>query len=281
MESLEHVKRSQPYKPRAGSIGALVGRDHEARLIQAAWMGGRDCLPLAPLLIGEPGMGKNRIIYELAESSGKNLYIFQGHEDVTAEDLACSVRIGQGGVQSIEYVLSALVTAMLEGGICFVDEIAKIRPRALALLVSVLDERRYIDSGLLGERVYAHTAFRFVAATNSADLDRNSLPDFIESRMRPTIEVGYPSSEEIERIIESRFPRLQADLKPALDQFWIEWRRFSPDTPPTPRDGIQVFTLASSLADFDAAGSEGPAAVTPDHVAAALTDLFRSLSFDR
>ena len=78
----------------------------------------------------------------------------QGHEDVTAEDLASSVRFRDSG-SGMEYVVSPLVTAMERGAICFIDEIGKIRPRALALLVSVLDERRYIDSTLLGTRIKA------------------------------------------------------------------------------------------------------------------------------
>jgi MoxR-like ATPase len=146
---------------------------------------------------------------------------------------------------------------MLNGGICFIDEIAKIRPRALALLVSVLDERRYIDSTLLGERVVAHEGFRFVAATNTADLEGNALPEFLKSRMRPVVSVGYPPKGEIEQIVLSRHSRLADQAENLLTCFWMEWERINPQTKPTPRDAVYAFDLALSLADFEAVGLSG------------------------
>lgn len=243
----KQVYLSQPYRAPAAQ---LVGRDAELRLVTAAWIAGRENLPLSPLLLGEPGVGKNRLIYELARRTGKELYIFQGHEDVSAEDLACAVRFSDDSARKMDYVASPLLTAMLLGGICFIDEIAKIRPRALALLVSVLDDRRYIDSTLLGERVVAQEAFRFVAATNTADLEGNALPEFVRSRMRPVIPVGYPPAEEINQMVRCRYGRLEKQVESLLNAFWSLWRQHSSSTPPTPRDVIYVFDLALNLADF-------------------------------
>ena len=119
------VQASQPYRPGATHLGELVARDEEMRMVVAAWMGGCHALPLSPLLLGEPGVGKNRLVYELARRTGKNLFVFQGHEDVTAEDLACMVRFSDDPEKKMDYVISPLVTAMKTGGICFIDEIAK------------------------------------------------------------------------------------------------------------------------------------------------------------
>jgi MoxR-like ATPase len=135
------------------------------------------------------------------------------------------------------------------GGICFIDEIGKIRPRALALLVSVLDERRYIDSTVLGERVHAHPGFRFVAATNTGEV--NSLPEFVRSRLRPVIEVGFPPQQEINEIIARHIPSEQ-NIAALLDVFWGLWA--GAKRPPTPRDAIHQLALASSLGDFDRIG---------------------------
>jgi MoxR-like ATPase len=184
------VWASEPYKPNTKIMSSFVGRELEMELIMASWIAGSDTLPLSPVLVGEPGVGKNRIVYELARFTGRDLYIFQGHEDITAEDLACTVRFSDDTANLMEYVLSPLVCAMIKGGIFFLDEIGKIRPRALALLVSVLDERRYIDSTLLCERVFAHPGFRFIAATNTGEI--GMLPEFIRSRMRPVIKIGHP-----------------------------------------------------------------------------------------
>lgn len=243
------VQMSAPYN---GTLSEMVARDQEMKKLLAAWMGSSTTLPLSPLLVGEPGVGKNRIVYECTKLCGKELYICQGHEDVAAEDLICAVRFSDDPGKKMDYIVSPLVTAMLRGGVCFIDEIAKIRPRALAPLASLLDERRYIDSILLGERIYAHRGFRFVAATNTKDMDETPLPEFIRSRMRPAIRVDYPERSEIDRIIKSRFKAISNDGTRLLDRFWELWANNRSNRPPTPRDSIYIFGYALNLADFEA-----------------------------
>ncbi|MEK6259785.1 MAG: AAA family ATPase [Planctomycetota bacterium] len=268
---------SQPYVPQLRR--SLVGRQPQLEMITAAWMAGSDQLPLSPLLLGEPGVGKNHLVYELASRTGKKLYIFQGHEDVTAEDLACAVRFRDDGQPGMDYVASPLLTAMESGDICFIDEIAKIRPRALALLVSVLDERRYLDSILLGERVHAKPGFRFIAATNTADLEGNAMPEFLRSRMRPVIRVGFPDRQQIAEMVTNLHPRV-GRANDLLDVFWMEWdQRFGtkPDARQcSPRDAIYIFSLASSLADFDALG--GPSRLADVSKTLSLNETDQALS---
>jgi MoxR-like ATPase len=244
------VWASEPYKPNTSIMSSFVGRELEMELIMASWISGSHTLPLSPVLVGEPGVGKNRIVYELARFTGRDLYLFQGHEDITAEDLACTVRFSDDTANLMEYVLSPLVCAMMNGGIFFLDEIGKIRPRALALLVSVLDERRYIDSTLLCERIFAHPGFRFIAATNTGEV--GMLPEFIRSRMRPVIKIGYPPRQEIEEIIQRKFKSRMENLDSLVERFWYVWDKKSvPGTTLTPRDAIAVFSMASSISDFE------------------------------
>jgi MoxR-like ATPase len=249
------VQLSAPYQ---GILRPMVAREPEMRKVLAAWMWRRTTPPLSPLLIGEPGVGKNRIVYECAKLCGKELYICQGHEDVTAEDLICAVRFSDDPGKKMDYIASPLVTAMQRGGVCFIDEIAKIRPRALAPLASLLDERRYIDSILLGERIYAHRGFRFIAATNTDDLDESPLPKFIRSRMRPVIHVGYPERAEIDKVVQSHYELMREDRADLLDKFWELWRSNRSDKPPTPRDSIHLFGYALNLADFEALEGKQP-----------------------
>jgi MoxR-like ATPase len=265
------VHLRQPYRaPRS----EMVGREQEMTRILAAWMSGSSSLPLAPLLVGEPGVGKNRIVYECARLCKKELYICQGHEDTTAEDLICAVRFSDDSDKKMDYIVSPLVTAMLRGGICFIDEIGKIRQRALAPLVSVLDERRYMDSDLLGERFNAHSGFRFVAATNSDDLDESPLPKFINSRLRPVIAVEGSTREEIERIVKDRFNSTAGNGTDLLHRFWELWERRGVNRPPTPRDSLYIFGYAINLADFDTVRGREPyhlnkpvrSAVTEEHI---------------
>jgi MoxR-like ATPase len=243
--------------PVSVSDGNIIGREREMKKIMAAWIGGAADMPLAPLLIGAPGVGKNRIVYACSRISASELYIFQGHEDITAEDLICSVRISDDRERQMDYTLSPLVSAMIGGGICFIDEIGKIRPRALAPLASLLDERRYIDSNLLGERIHAHPGFRLIAATNISDLEQSRLPDFIRSRLKPMLSIGYPDRKEIDEIISSRFAACSngrhSDL---LDHFWSLWHEKHNDRPPSPRDSLQIFSYARKLADYESGGSD-------------------------
>lgn len=234
----------------------IVGRSQEMNKIMAAWMSGADGLPLSPMLVGAPGVGKNRIIYACSRMRACPLYIFQGHEDITAEDLICSVRISDNKARKMDYILSPLVSAMITGGICFIDEIGKIRPRALAPLSSLLDERRYLDSTLLGERVQAHPGFRLVAATNRADLDQSRLPDYIQSRLRPVITIDYPDRREIDTMIKNQvFTKQDQGRSDLFDCFWTLWKEHCPGRPPTPRDSLQIFSYAVRLANFDKARS--------------------------
>jgi MoxR-like ATPase len=248
LDSGKKVLVSDPYNPNPAMLSPFKGREAQLRTIFASWMASESHAPLCPLMVGEPGVGKNRIVYELSHLTALPLYMIQGHEDITAEDLACTVRFKDGERDKMDYVLSPLATAMHQGGICFIDEIGKIRPRALALLVSVLDERRYIDSTLLAERIPAHAAFRFVAATNSGE--DHELPEFIRSRLKPVVQVGFPSDKEIADIVSTQVVvagRRKALLK-VFEQLW-QGRRARP----TPRDIIQLFALAESLSSYRAA----------------------------
>ena len=58
---------------------------------------------------GEPGEGKNRLVYELARQCRRPLFIMQGHEDLTPEDMACSVRFRDDDSRGMEYVASPLL----------------------------------------------------------------------------------------------------------------------------------------------------------------------------
>lgn len=251
-------KTVQVGKPYLVGPTAMIGRVQELRKVLASWMRGHSGLPLSPLLVSEPGIGKNRIIYEAARVCGKELFVFQGHEEVSSEDLTCSVRFSDDPGKRMDYILSPLASAMVRGNaVCFIDEIAKIRPRALAPLASLLDERRYIDSNILGERIHASPGFRFIAATNSIDLEGGMLPDFIRSRLRPVISVGFPDREEIDRIVTSRFSVLNGNGPDLLEAFWRLWRKKCGDRPPTPRDSISIFAYAINLADYAATCEQG------------------------
>ena len=253
----KRVWHRKPYVPKESLAREFVGREGELRLAAAAWMSAPGSAPQAPLLVGPPGCGKGRLVFELARRVGLDLYVCQGYDNIGAEELACTLMPSDEGHGQIEYLISALATAMHFGAICFVDEIGKFPGRALSLLASILDEREYMDLDLIGERIHAHSNFRFIAATNSEDLD--ALPEFVRDRLFPVIRLEPPDPEEIGAIVTRQFPAQQRRIGELLNGFWRLWEESAADDPlpPTPRDAIQVFSLAYKLA----AQGSGAAAV--------------------
>jgi MoxR-like ATPase len=263
------VQLSQPYQ---AQVREMVGREKEITTIQVSWMAGNGRMPLAPLLVGECGIGKNRTVYEVCTRCGKELYLSQAHEDITAEDLMCAVRFSDDPKRKMDYILSPLATAMIRGMVFFIDGLGKMRKRALDPLESVLDERRYLDITTIGERIHAHPGFRFVAATNPSDMEDEPLADFIRSRIDPIIPFGYPTQNEINQILQSGFPSLRNNGKPLLDCFWRMWKKKNGDIPPAPRDSNKILAYAQSLADWEAGEAislehhKAPSPIKPPHI---------------
>jgi MoxR-like ATPase len=245
--------------PDAPAPTRFVGQGELVRRCRAAWLDtGRG--PLAFRLVGPPGVGKNALVYHLArEVERKPLYILQGHEELTPEDIACTARVTPDN--RVQYVGSPLLAAMLTGGILFFDELGKVPARALALLASVLDDRRTITSVLAGFTVAAHPGFRFAAALNDADAAAGGLPGFLDERLRPVFKVGYPSHDELREIVRTGAGDAHDRLLDAL----IEWARgLDPKAPGfSPRQGIAIVSYAARLLRLDpGTGESVPSAST-------------------
>ncbi len=244
------VRLHEPYAPPEEGDDEFVGRTDEMKLLLTGWIARPGKAPFAPLLIGEPGVGKTRLAYQAARLSGRDLYVFAGNDDVTAQELAVSVvSSGDSENLSFEYVLSPLATAMVEGGVCLIDELGELRPSALAFLLPLLDGQRGFYSPLLGKRIEADPGFRFVATMNHTDPLAATLHSNhkFSRRLRPVIEVGEFSPEEIRQLIGRRFPTSQ-DNPRLLSRFWKCWRRIHEGTAPTPSDAIYIFGMAENIA---------------------------------
>jgi AAA domain (dynein-related subfamily) len=199
----------------------FVGRAQELRMCRIAWGVSDDgtqlidngAPPLSFRLEGPPGFGKNEIVYEIARRLDMPLYILQGHEELTPEDLALLLTPDPDAIEGEPVRLtlraSPLATALYEGGLFFFDEINRVPERALSPLASVLDGRQYIYSAMTGINIgppddEARAKFRFCCALNpSLSNAGHVLPEYIEQRMLPVIEIVQPPFEDLRTIIQT------------------------------------------------------------------------------
>lgn len=172
-------------------------------MCKAAWKNESSSPSLNFRLEGAPGVEKNKIVYQLAQKLNMDLYTIIGHKDLRPEDLVLTVVPGHESAQKREMPLvlraSPLVTALLQGGLFFFDQIDRCSARALSPLCSVLDGRKAIYSAITGMWIEpskkAKRSFRFCCALNTAG--NKKLPPYIEQRTLPVIVMELPEFKEL------------------------------------------------------------------------------------
>lgn len=181
-----------------------IGQQDVLEQLLAAWLViDKDDLPLNPRLIGKPGVGKTTLAYAAARQLGKEVYIFQCTMDTRPEDLLITPVMDSGG--SIRYAASSLVTAVLRGGVCILDEANRMTEKSWASLAPLLDTRRYVESIVAGLKIAAHPDFR-ICVTMNDDASTFELPEYIHSRLQPQIYLDFPEADEERRILRENLP---------------------------------------------------------------------------
>lgn len=181
-----------------------IGQRDVLEQLLAAWLViDENDIPLNPRLIGKPGVGKTTLAYAAAKKIERPVYIFQCTMDTRPEDLLITPVVDQSG--GIRYVASALVTAMIRGGVCILDEANRMSEKSWASLAPLLDTRRYIESIVAGLKVSAHPDFR-ICVTMNDDASTFEIPEYIHSRLQPQIYLDFPEAEEERRILRENLP---------------------------------------------------------------------------
>lgn len=219
------------------------------------WVGQRDVLdqllaswlvidpqdiPLNPRLIGKPGVGKTTLAYAAAKKLNKDVYIYQCTMDTRPEDLLITPVIDKTG--GIRYVASALVTAMIRGGVCILDEANRMSEKSWASLAPLLDTRRYIESIVAGLKIASHPEFR-ICVTMNDDASTFEIPEYIHSRLQPQIFLDFPEAEEEKRIIRENLPFVNEHILDYVVDFLQ--RAHMGNANYTVRDGINVARYAA------------------------------------
>lgn len=218
-----------------------IGQQDVLDQLLAAWLvvDEKD-IPLNPRLIGKPGVGKTTLAYAAAKKINRPVYIFQCTMDTRPEDLLITPVIDKSG--GIRYVASALVTAMIRGGVCILDEANRMSEKSWASLAPLLDTRRYIESIVAGLKVSAHPDFR-ICVTMNDDASTFEIPEYIHSRLQPQIYLDFPEAEEERRILRENLPFIDEHIMEYVIAFLQ--RAHASNENYTIRDGINIARYAA------------------------------------
>ena len=217
-----------------------IGQHEILQQLMACWLvvDEKD-LPLTPRLVGSPGMGKTALAMAGSRLRKQPLYIYQCTADTRPEDLLITPVLAENG--SIAYHASPLVTAMIQGGVCLLDEGNRMNEKSWASLAPLLDHRRYVESIVAGITVHASPEFR-CAVTMNEDESTYEIPDYILSRLQPTLPLSYPNRDDEMAILQYHLPFAETEMLALTVDFLQRSHELKLDF--SPRDGINLLRFA-------------------------------------
>lgn len=236
------------------TIEGISVRLAQADASQREWIGDREILqqllacwlviddkdlPLCPRVIGQPGIGKTTLAMSASRERKQDLYVYQCTADTRPEDLLITPVIAEG--HTITYQASPLVTALVTGGVCLLDEGNRMNEKSWASLAPLLDHRRSVESVIAGVRVKAHPAFRCCVTMNE-DASTYEVPDYILSRLQPSLKLEFPSRDHELAILHYHLPFAPQEILALTVDFLQKAHRL--DLGFSVRDGIHLVQYA-------------------------------------
>jgi MoxR-like ATPase len=217
-----------------------IGQREVLKQLLACWLVVDDMdSPLTPRLVGVPGIGKTALAMAAAAVRKQDLFVFQCTADTRPEDLLVTPVLSQSG--KIAYHASPLVTAMIRGSVCVLDEGNRMNEKSWASLAPLLDQRRYVESIVAGIVIPAHKNFRSAVTMNQDD-STYEIPDYILSRLQPTLPLGFPNRQDELAILQYHLPFAEADMLAMTVEFLQRSHELQLDF--SARDGLNLLRFA-------------------------------------
>lgn len=217
-----------------------IGQREVLKQLLACWLVVDDLdQPLTPRLVGVPGIGKTALAMAAAAARQQELFVFQCTADTRPEDLLVTPVLSQQG--TISYHASPLVTAMLRGAVCVLDEGNRMNEKSWASLAPLFDQRRYVESIVAGIVIPAHKNFR-AAVTMNQDDSTYEIPDYILSRLQPTLPLGFPNRQDELAILQYHLPFAEAEMLSMTVEFLQRSHDLQLDF--SARDGLNLLRYA-------------------------------------
>ncbi len=217
-----------------------IGQREVLKQLLACWLVVDEMdLPLTPRLVGVPGIGKTALAMAAAATRKQDLYVFQCTADTRPEDLLVTPVLSQQG--TISYHASPLVTAMIRGCVCVLDEGNRMNEKSWASLAPLYDQRRYVESIVAGIVIPAHRDFRSAVTMNQDD-STYEIPDYILSRLQPTLPLGFPNRQDELAILQYHLPFAEADMLAMTVEFLQRSHDLQLDF--SARDGLNLLRYA-------------------------------------
>ncbi len=223
-----------------------VGMKEPLTQLLAAWSDDGIDPPMQPRILGKPGVGKTSLAITAAKTLRQELYIFQCTVDTKPDDLLVSPVIADNG--KIRYVASPLVTAMVKGGICLLDEGNRMSEKSWASVAPLLDMRRAVYSIVAGVEIKANPEFK-ICVTMNEDASTFEVPEYIHSRLQPAIYMDFPTREEEFRILRGSLDGPSDELINHVVEMLQESHARDDDL--SVRDGLNIARYAHRLLNFD------------------------------